>query len=51
MPIRSASHPIASPPSPAPIQPIELASATADRDTPRSAAIDFSATTMISGEP
>jgi hypothetical protein len=51
MPMRSASQPISMPPSPAPIQPAELASATAERDAPRSAAIGFNATTMISGEP
>ena len=51
MPIRSASQPIAMPPQPAPMKVSATASAGAERVAPNSAAIGFSATTVVSGAP
>ena len=51
MPIRSASQPIPTPPAAEPNQASAKASAGTERALPSSAAIGFSATTVIVGAP
>ena len=47
MPYRSASRPMTTPPTEVPIQASEVASDGAERTPPKSAAMDFSPTTVI----